>query len=133
IQNPDFWTKAGVMIRGDTSPGAANAFMLETGPNFNHNEPIFQWRTFANNGTGDSDNHFTGTTPYVPQPMWLRLDRFGTTSSGYWAQDTIVGSTHQPGPWQNLGGPQTAFMGTNALVGLALTAHNNGTVANAVF
>src|SRR5262249_40901250 len=36
-------------------------------------------------------------------------------------------------PWQNLGGPQTVNMGTNALVGLGLTAHNNGTIANAVF
>src|SRR5262249_35452116 len=33
----------------------------------------------------------------------------------------------------NLGGPQTVNLGTNALVGLAVTAHNNGTVANAVF
>jgi hypothetical protein len=129
IQNPDYWTKAGVMIRGDTSSSAADAFMLETGPNFNHNEPIFQWRTDAGAGTNDSDNHFTPTTPYVPQPMWVRLVRIGNTFTGYWAVDTATG----PGPWHSIGGTQTVHMGTNAFVGLALTAHNNGATANAVF
>jgi hypothetical protein len=131
INNPDFWTKAGVMIRGDTSPGAPDAFMLETGPNFNHNEPIFQWRTDAGSFTNDSDNHFTSTTPFVPQPMWVRLVRSGNTFLGYWAVDVNNGQSH--GTWQNIGGSQTVHMGTNALVGLGLTAHNNGAVANAVF
>jgi hypothetical protein len=131
IQNPDFWTKAGVMIRGDTSPGAADAFMLETGPTFNHNEPIFQWRPNANGGTNDSDNHFTPTTPFVPQPMWVRLVRSGNTFTGYWATDVNNGQGH--GSWQNIGGPQTVNLGTNVLVGLGLTAHNNGAIANAVF
>jgi hypothetical protein len=128
LNNPDFWTKAGVMIRQDTSPGSPNAFMLETGPNFGHNEPVFQWRTDPNNGTGDSGNHVTSEPP---APIWLRLDRVGNTFLGYWALDVNNGQDH--GPWNNLGGPQTVHMGTNALVGLALTAHNNGTTANAVF
>jgi len=46
INNPDYWTKAGIMIRADTSAGAANAFMLETGPG--HDEPVLpvapEWR-----------------------------------------------------------------------------------------
>jgi hypothetical protein len=44
-----------------------------------------------------------------------------------------VGNGAGHGLWQNLGGPQTVNLGTNVLVGLALTAHNNGTIANAVF
>jgi hypothetical protein len=131
IQNPDFWTKAGVMIRGNTSAGAPDAFMLETGPNFNHNEPIFQWRTDAGSFTNDSDNHFTPTTPFVPQPMWVRVVRSGNTFSGFWAVDVNNGQSH--GPWQNLGGPQTVNMGPSVLIGLGLTAHNNGAIANAVF
>src|SRR5262249_49001898 len=127
IQNPDFWTKAGGMIRGDTSAGAADAFTLETGPTFNHNDPICQWRTDAGSFTNDSDNHFTPTTPFVPQPMWVRLLRSGNTFTGYWAVDVNNGQSH--GAWQNLGGPQTVHMGTNAFVGLALTAHTNGTTA----
>jgi hypothetical protein len=128
LNNPDFWTKAGVMIRGDTSPGSADAFMLETGPNFGHNEPVFQWRTDSGGFTSDSGNHVMSEPP---APIWVRLDRVGNTFFGYWALDVNNGQSH--GPWQNLGGPQTVHMGTNALVGLALTAHNNGTTANAVF
>jgi hypothetical protein len=132
IMNPDFWTKAGVMIRQDTTAGAQDAFMLETGPTFNHNEPIFQWRTAAGGSTSDSDDHFTSTTPFVPQPMWVRLVRSGDTFTGFWAVDVNNGQSH--GPWQGIhGGPQVVHMGTNALVGLALTAHNNGATANAVF
>jgi hypothetical protein len=128
LNNPDFWTKAGVMIRADTSAGSADAFMLETGPNFGHNEPVFQWRTDTGGFTSDSDNHVTSEPP---APIWVRLDRVGNTFFGYWALDVNNGQSH--GPWQNLGGPQTVNMGTNALVGLGLTAHNNGTTANAVF
>jgi hypothetical protein len=128
LNNPDFWTKAGVMIRANTSAGAPNAFMLETGPNFGHNEPVFQWRTNGGGGTSDSGNHVTSEPP---APIWLRLDRSGNTFFGYWALDVNNGQSH--GAWQNLGGPQTVNMGSSALVGLALTAHNNGTTANAVF
>jgi hypothetical protein len=128
INNPDYWTKAGIMIRQDTSPGAPNAFMLETGPG--HDEPVFQWRTNANNGTGDSDNHPGGDVGNGP-PIWLRLDRVGNTFYGYWAADVNNGQSH--GAWHNLGGPQNVNMATNALVGLGVTAHNNGSVATAVF
>src|SRR4029453_7611795 len=111
-----------------TSAGSANAFMLETGPNFGHNEPVFQWRTNSGGGTADSDNHVMSEPP---APIWLRLDRLGNTFFGYWALDVNNGQSH--GAWNNLGGPQTVNMGTSALVGLAVTAHNNGTIANAVF
>jgi hypothetical protein len=122
INNTDYWTKAGVMIRADTSPGAANAFMLETGPG--HDEPVFQWRPNGGGGTSDSGNHPGGDVGNGP-PIWLKLDRVGNTFFGYWSQDDVT--------WHNLGGPQTVNMGSSALVGLALTAHNNGTVANAMF
>jgi hypothetical protein len=128
INNPDYWTKAGIMIRQDTTPGAPNAFMVETGPG--HDEPVFQWRTNANNGTSDSDNHPGGDVGNGA-PIWLKLDRIGNTFYGYWAADINNGQSN--GPWHNLGGPQTVNMGTNALVGLALTAHNNGAVATAIF
>src|SRR5262249_19662715 len=118
INNTDFWTKAGVMIREDTSAGSRDAFMLETGPNFGHNEPAFQWRTDPGGFTSDSDNHIFGLQA---APVWLRLVRTGNTFTGFWAHDNGDG-TH--GAWQNLGGPQTVPMGTNVLVGLALTAHN---------
>jgi hypothetical protein len=102
--------------------------MLETGPNFGHNEPVFQWRTDSGGFTSDSDNHVMSEPP---APIWLRMVRIGNTFYGYWALDVNNGQDH--GPWQNLGGPQTVHMGTNVLVGLGVTAHNNGTTTNAVF
>jgi hypothetical protein len=129
INNPDYWTKAGLMIRADTTPGAPDAFMLETGPG--HDEPVFQWRPNANGGTNDSDNHPGGDVGNGP-PIWLRLVRSGNTFTGFWAKDD-PSAPQGHDAWNNLGGPQTVNMGTNVLIGLALTAHNNGAVAHAVF
>src|SRR5262249_19561175 len=108
LNNPDFWTKAGVMIRESTDPGARNAFMLESGPSVGHNEPVFQWRPDTGGGTNDSDNHVMSEPP---APIWLRLDRSGNTFTGFWALDVNNGQSH--GPWNNLGGPQTVNMSTN--------------------
>src|SRR5262249_57724427 len=41
--SPDYWTKAGVMIRADLSAQSANEFMAYT-PNTGHEEPVQQWR-----------------------------------------------------------------------------------------
>src|SRR5205807_1773108 len=126
----DFWAKAGVMIRESTDPGSRNAFTLET-PNlngFDHNEPVFQWRSDPNGGTGDSDNHVMHEPP---APIWLRLVRSGNSFSGFWALDVGNGAGH--GPWNQLGPTVNVGMGTNTLVGLAVTAHNNGTINQSVF
>src|SRR5262249_56184577 len=103
--NPDFWTKAGVMIRESTAATARNAFMLETGPNFGHNEPVFQWRTDTGGGTSDSDRHVMSEPP---APIWLRLDRTRNTFLGYWALDVNHGQNHRPR--NNLARPQTATL-----------------------
>ncbi len=128
---PDFWTKAGLMIRANLTPGSPNAFMLDT-PDPAHQEPVQQWRDTQDQGSGDTGNHGTGTTPNVPTPMWLRLVRQGNTFIGYWAMD----NNGMPGTWQLLMGNETGHMTTmpaTVYVGLALTAHNNGQTATAVF
>jgi hypothetical protein len=128
FDNPDYWSKAGLMIRSDLSTGAQNAFMLETGPNQGpHNEPIFQWRTTEFGGTSDSGNH---NGPIQGAPIWLRLVRQGNNFSGYWARDQGGG---QHGPWMQMGTTQAITMPATVFIGLADTAHNNGTVATAVF
>jgi hypothetical protein len=132
INNTDYWSKAGIMIRQDTSAGSLDAFMLETGgvaPNA-HNEPVFQWRPSAGGGTSDTGNHPGGDVGNRA-PIWLRLVRSGNTFTGYWAADVNNGQSH--GSWRNLGSNQTVPMGTSVLVGLGLTAHNNSTVASAQF
>jgi hypothetical protein len=127
---PDFWTKAGVMIRDSLTAGAADDFMLDT-PNPSHQEPVMQFRDADNGQTADSGNHFTSTTPNVPTPIWLRLDRVGNTFTGYWAVD----NSGTPGVWNLMSqsDPHTTFMPTTVFVGLALTAHSNGNVATATF
>jgi hypothetical protein len=124
---PDFWTKAGLMIRTDLNTGSPNEFMMYT-PNTGHQEPVMQWRDGYGQGSGDTGNHGTGTTPNVPVPIWLRLDRIGNTFNGYWAFDV----NGNPGTWQLIGTHSTV-MPTTVYVGLALTAHSNGNVATATF
>src|SRR5262245_45286535 len=129
-QNTDFWAKAGVMIRESTAANARNAFTLET-PNTNgvdHNEPVFQWRPDTGGGTNDSDAHVTHEPP---APIWLRLVRQGNSFSGFWALDVSNRMSH--GPWNQLGSTVIVNMGMNALAGLAVTAHNNGTINHSVF
>jgi hypothetical protein len=126
---PDYWTKAGLMIRIDLTPASANDIMLDT-PNATHQEPVMQWRDTAAGPSGDTDHH--DGTLVEPTPIWLRLDRTGNTFTGYWAVD----NNGTPGPWTLLTGgadPHTTVMPTMVYVGLALTAHNNGAVATATF
>ena len=121
----DFWAKGGVMIRETLDAGSRNVFMLETPDDFwNHNEPVFQWRTDPFGGTSDSGNHIFVVQP---APVWLRLVRSGNMFSGYWAQD-LGGGQH--GAWNQLGPTVQVNMATTVYVGLALTAHNNGGVIN---
>ncbi len=126
----DFWTKAGVMIRGDLSASSANVIMLDT-PNPAHQEPVMQWRDNPGNGSGDTGNHGNNTTPNVPTPIWLRLVRVGNTFTGYWATD----NNGVPNTWQVLlnGDPHTTVLPTQVFVGLALSANHNGMTATATF
>jgi hypothetical protein len=124
--SPDYWTKAGVMFRTDTTVGSADEFMLYT-PNTGHEEPIQQWRDTAGGGTGDTGNHPGGDVgDHVP--IWLRLDRVGNNFTGYWAMD----AGGRPGTWQ-LMTTHTTVMPATVLVGLALTSHSNGNMATATF
>jgi hypothetical protein len=125
---PDFWTKAGLMIRTDLSAASANVFMADT-PNSGHQEPVLQWRDTPGNGSGDTGNH--DGMLVVPAPMWLRLVRLGNTFTGYWATD----NNGVPNTWNLLrdGDPHTTTLPTTVYVGLGLTAHNNGAMATAIF
>ena len=124
----NFWTKGGLMIRSDLSAGAVNAFMLQTPDP--HDEPVFQWRGAENANENDSGNH---NGPIHGDPIWLELVRQGQNFSGFWAADDPASPTGHDA-WQQMGATQTlAAMPNTALFGLALTAHDNGAVANATF
>jgi hypothetical protein len=118
------------MMRTDLTAGSANEFAFFT-PNPTHQEPRQQWRDSAGANAAD-----TGTVlgiHYTNVPVWLRLVRIGNIFHGYVARDT-GGGTH--GPWIAMTTNDTGH--TTALpsivyVGLAVTAHNNGQVANVTF
>jgi hypothetical protein len=123
----DFWTKAGLMIRDNLTAGSPNAFMFET-PSPDHEEPVFQWRDIQDQGSADFGNHVNNIQA---APVWVRLVRSGQNFSGFWAHDNGDG-TH--GVWNQIGGIHPIpNMGITVYVGLALTAHNNGTTATATF
>jgi hypothetical protein len=122
----DFFTEAGLLVRDNLSPGAADAFMGEYGPGGNHNAPVFKWRPNQGGQTMVVDTMSNTQAP----PLWLRLVRSGNVLTGYWAQDINNGQSH--GPWQQLG-TETIPMGAAVLVGLALASDSQSELATATF
>jgi regulation of enolase protein 1 (concanavalin A-like superfamily) len=111
IQNIDQWSKAGVMIRESLSAGSKNAFVLVSAAK----GLAFQRRT-ATNGTSVST--LTGGAA----PMWVRLDRHGSTLT---ASRSSNGTT-----WTTIGSDTVSMTG-NVYVGLAVTSHNETAASRA--
>lgn len=103
---PNRWTKAGLMIRASTSPDAAHAFVLVSGGK----GIAFQRRPVA----GGLSVHTDGGPGTAPR--WLRLSRRGDRISAYVAADG--------GAWR-LVGADTIRMGSDVLVGLAVSSHSD--------
>ena len=114
VQSTNAWVKAGVMIRGDLTPGSAQAMMMVTPAKGNN----FQRRRLAG-GTTTSTAGLMVTAPY-----WVKLIRRGATLSAYQSSD---GTT-----W-SLVGTDTITLPANALVGLAVSSHSSTTLATATF
>lgn len=113
IGNTDAWAKAGLMIRESTAAGTRHASMFITPSQ----GLAFQRRTSA----GGASEH-TGKSGSAP--VWLKLVREGDTFKGSMSSD---GSAWQPV------GTATISLPTSALVGLAVTSHNDGVLATSVF
>ncbi len=113
----DYWSKAGVMLRDNLSASAAFTHMMV---NFG-GDTGYQWR--LNNGGGC--DWTPGPSPSFPmEPVWERMTRTGNVVSADYSPDGVT--------WQNIG-TETPAIGTNAYIGLAVTAHNNSTFTTAVF
>jgi len=110
----DPWSKAGVMIRADLSASSAYAYAIVTGSQ----GVEFQQRPQPG-GTSS-----TTAGPVVSAPQWVRLKRVGSVITGY--------SSGDGGTWQTIAST-TIAIGQSAYVGFAVTSHNPGTAATAVF
>jgi phosphatidylserine/phosphatidylglycerophosphate/cardiolipin synthase-like enzyme len=115
-QNVNAWVKAGVMIRNTLSPSAAHGYMLVAASSAKG--VPFQRRP-ADGAASVSTSGSQNTAP-----RWVKLVRAGTLMTGYESADgvnwTVVAS-------------DTFTMGTNVLVGLAVSSHVTGVNATATF
>ena len=115
LENTDSWAKAAVMIRDTLNADSKHAMMVVTPGN----GTSFQRRPT----TGGTSEH---TTPGdgVTAPYWVRLVRSGSTLTGYKSSN---GSS-----WTQVGSASIS-MASSVYVGLAVTAHNDSTLATATF
>jgi predicted phage tail protein/regulation of enolase protein 1 (concanavalin A-like superfamily) len=112
------WTKAGVMMRDGTAPGARNIFALLTPASTN------KFRMQVRSSTGGTTTAF-GSTPNSAIPAWLRITRAGNNFSAFYSTD---GNT-----FTQIGGTQALTVPATIRVGLALTSHTAGQLAAATF
>ena len=83
VQNTNAWVKAGVMLRADLTPGAAQAMMMVT-PGKGNN---FQRRLVAG-GVSTSTAGAVVTAPY-----WVKLTRSGSSITAAQSADGVVWTT----------------------------------------
>jgi len=114
VQNTDPWAKAGVMIRDGLSDAARHAMMVITPGN----GASFQRRT----AVGGASAHTPG--PVVVAPYWVRMVRTGST---------LTGSVSSDGASWTTVGSDTIALGAAAMVGLAVTSHNDTVLCTASF
>lgn len=105
----DPWAKVGLMMRDTVQAGAMYAMQLVS----KSSGTAFQ-RRLTTNGGSNSDVS-TGSAP-----IWLKLQRIGTTVTGYVSSDGLTWTTTLS---------LTVGFGTNVYAGLAVTSHGNGTAA----
>ncbi|HUR60381.1 MAG TPA: fibronectin type III domain-containing protein, partial [Opitutaceae bacterium] len=110
ITGTNEWAKAGVMIRENTTAGARNVFAYLTPTNETHSQERIQ---------AGSSTTLSGTRYGTPRPYWVRLARTGNTITATSSPDGVT--------WQVLG-TATLTLGTDALVGFAVTSHDNATL-----
>ena len=114
LSGSESWTKVGVMVRGSTSSGAAQAMMLVS----KAKGLAFQRRT----SDGGSSLHTSGGSGTAPR--WVRLVRSG---------NTITASVSGNGSTWSTVGSDTFSMPSTALFGIAVSSHSTSQLASGVF
>jgi hypothetical protein len=116
VQDVSAWTKAGIMIRTNLNPGSAHASLFAS-----PGKGVAFQRRPAENGVSV---HTAG--PATTAPVWLKLQRSGTTITAYYRKATADG-------WTAIGQETLADLPSAPLVGLAVSSHADGKVATASF
>ena len=119
VQNTNAWAKAGPMIRASSASNSAMAIVLQRPDN----QVGFQWRVAAGNNATWTGSLVGGTAT----TKFLRLTREGDLFQAYYSTST------SNGPWTQIGGAVNISMNANALVGLAVTSHNDGAICQVSF
>jgi len=114
LSGVEAWTKVGVMMRGSTSAGSAQAFMIVS----KGKGLAFQRRT----SDGAISTNTSGGAGAAPR--WVRLTRAG---------NTITASVSSTGTSWTTVASDTFVMPSSVLVGLAVSSHTAGELATAVF
>src|SRR3954451_13045813 len=117
VQNVNAWTKAGLMVRANATDARSPHASIFVTPG---KGVVFQRRT-AEGGTSVSNQG-----PIVAAPMWLRLVRVGDVLTAYYKKQLTDS-------WTSLGQQGVSGFGSTVNVGLAVTSHADGKVAQAVF
>jgi PKD repeat protein/glucose/arabinose dehydrogenase len=111
-ENTNDWAKAGIMVKNDMTQAGASAGYVTVAVTPVNNF-ILQW---DGDGNGFLEgNAAAGTTTY---PVWLRLERQGTSFTGSYSTD---GST-----WQVIGSTEIPTAAATQDIGMFATSHASG-------
>lgn len=119
------WSKAGIMARQDLAPGSMNVAALCRG--------LDDLVTFQNRAEADGSSGSERVTPQdAPRPVTIRLTRTGNEFMGGWSLDggatwneNVTRDNVTPTP------PAVVEMSDPILIGIAVTSHATGVIANA--
>lgn len=117
---PHSWSKAGIMVRQDLTPGSKDVYLVAT----RDNGVAFQWRDTANSPASWTGQSEPGNP--IIYPIWLRIVRNGNEFTGWWSDD---GETWER-PFQNT---HSLAMTNPVYLGICLTSHVSGVLATATF
>ena len=115
VENTHEWAKAGVMIRETLDAGSRFAAVYAT-----PGQGVRYQARLLNAGSATSDTAMaTDEQKALTAPVWIRIERNGTTFNGYYSKD---GAKWTAMSWN----PQTITMVGTIYIGIVMTSHASG-------
>jgi hypothetical protein len=113
VSATDPWAKAGIMIRAALTPSSRHAMMIVSS-----SKGLAFQRRVVDGGASTHTGGGSGTAP-----AWVKLERIGSS---------ITASVSQNGTTWTVVGAETIDLPATVYVGLPLTSHDNGAMAEAI-